>query len=62
MMCRASLRASAYFTLAVVPLCTTGTGAGKGRGGATWTNPRDGSEMVSVPAGPFRMGSNKADD
>ena len=30
--------------------------------GKTWTNPKDGSEMVYVPAGTFKMGSNEEDN
>ena len=30
--------------------------------GKTWTNPKDGSEMVFVRAGSFKMGSNERDD
>jgi len=30
--------------------------------GKTWTNPKDGSEMVLVPAGPFKMGSDSGND
>lgn len=30
--------------------------------GDTWTNPRDGAEMVYIPAGDFIMGSNNNDD
>ena len=29
-----------------------------GPSGKTWTNPKDGSEMIFVPAGKFKMGSN----
>ena len=30
--------------------------------GKTWTNPKDGSEMILIPAGPFKMGSDKDSD
>jgi len=30
--------------------------------GKTWTNPNDGSEMILIPAGPFKMGGKSSED
>ena len=57
-----NLRASAYCTLAILLLSAAATGAGGGSSGKTWTTPKDGSEMVSVPADSVKMGSNEQDD
>ena len=44
----------------VVVVCVLGAGQAAAQRGNIWTNPKDGSEMVHVPAGTFKMGGKES--